>query len=81
MALVISEGIVPPPYVFVIVLPVVIAAVCVIGGAVCVITVPSVPLSLSNPSSKILYIFWLVFGAYPCVPIVFQSCNAVNRRV
>jgi predicted small integral membrane protein len=34
MALVISEWIVPPPYVFVIMLPVVIAAVCVIGGAV-----------------------------------------------
>ena len=56
MALVISEWIVPPPYVFVSMLPMVIAAVCV-GGAVCVITVPSVPLSLSNPSSKILYIF------------------------
>ena len=57
MALVISEGIVPPPYVFVSVLPmVVIAAVCVVG-AVCVITVPSVPLLLLYPSSKILYIF------------------------
>ena len=57
MALVISEGIVPPPYVFVSMLPVVvIAAVCVVG-AVCVITVPSVPLLLLYPSSKILYIF------------------------
>ncbi len=64
MDLVISKVIVPPPYMFVSVLPMVIAAVCVVG-AVCVITVPSVPLSLLYASSKTLYIFWLMFGAYP----------------
>ena len=56
MALVILDGIVPPPNVFVNVLPIVVAVVCVIG-AVCIITVLSVPLLLSYPSSKILYIF------------------------
>ena len=56
MALVISTGIVPPPYVLPSVLPVVIAAVCVIG-AVCVATVSSVPLLVSFPPSKTFYIF------------------------
>ncbi len=78
MALAISELVVPPLYVSV--LPVVNAVVCVVG-AVCVITVPSVSLSLLYGSSKTLYIFWLVFGAYSCVPVVFHSCNAVKRRV
>ena len=62
------------------VLPVVIAAVSVVG-AFCVITVPSVSLSLPSGSLKTLYMFWWLFGAYPCVPVVFRSCNAVNRRV